>query len=49
MLSACGGERQGCVLQPTVLTDVRPDMKVVCEEIFAPVMSVIEVDSVDEA
>ncbi len=45
----CGGERQGCVLQPTVLTDVQPDMKVVCEEIFAPVMSVIEVDSVDEA
>lgn len=45
----CGGQRQGCVLQPTVLTDVRPDMKVVCEEIFAPVMSVIEVDSVDDA
>ena len=45
----CGGERQGCVLQPTVLTDVRPDMKVVCEEIFAPVMSLIEVDTVDEA
>lgn len=45
----CGGERQGCVLQPTLLTDVKPDMKVVCEEIFAPVMSVIEVDSVDEA
>lgn len=45
----CGGERQGSVLQPTVLTDVKPDMKVVCEEIFAPVMSVIEVDSVDDA
>jgi succinate-semialdehyde dehydrogenase/glutarate-semialdehyde dehydrogenase len=44
-----GGQRQGCVLQPTILTDVQPEMKVVCEEIFAPVLSVIEFDGIDEA
>ena len=44
-----GGTRQGNVLQPTVLTDVQPEMKVVCEEIFAPVMSVIAVDGIADA
>ncbi len=44
-----GGQRVGNVLQPTVLTGVKPDMKVVCEEIFAPVMSVIEFDGIDQA
>src|SRR5690606_18882844 len=27
----CGGGRRGAVLEPTVLVDVRPDMKVVCQ------------------
>jgi len=44
-----GGQRQGTVLMPTVLTKVSKDMKVVCEEIFAPVMSVIEFDGIDDA
>ena len=33
-----GGTRKGNVIAPTVLTRVRPDMKVVCEEIFGPVV-----------
>jgi acyl-CoA reductase-like NAD-dependent aldehyde dehydrogenase len=44
-----GGQRQGTVLMPTVLTKVSKDMKVVCEEIFAPVMSVIEFDDIADA
>jgi acyl-CoA reductase-like NAD-dependent aldehyde dehydrogenase len=35
-----GGHRQGAVYEPTILTDVVPDMPVVCEEIFGPVMTV---------
>jgi acyl-CoA reductase-like NAD-dependent aldehyde dehydrogenase len=44
-----GGPRAGTVLQPTILTDVNSSMKVVCEEIFAPVMSVIEFDGIADA
>lgn len=33
-----GGERTGPLLAPTVLTDLSPDMKVMTDEIFAPVV-----------
>jgi len=36
----CGGQRRGPVLEPTVLSGTRPDMKVNCQEIFAPVVTV---------
>jgi acyl-CoA reductase-like NAD-dependent aldehyde dehydrogenase len=36
----CGGERKGAVLEPTVLVDVAPEMKVSCQEAFAPVLTV---------
>ncbi|MBH0228627.1 aldehyde dehydrogenase family protein [Halobacillus yeomjeoni] len=36
-----GGDREGAMFQPTILTDVHNDMKVVCEEIFAPVVNII--------
>ncbi len=45
----CGGERVGNVLLPTVLTHVKDDMRVYCEEIFAPVVCMIEFDTLDEA
>jgi len=35
-----GGRRDGSIFYPTVLTDARPDMRVVCEEVFAPVVVV---------
>ena len=35
----CGGKRRGSVMEPTVLTGTRPDMKVNCQEIFAPVVT----------
>jgi acyl-CoA reductase-like NAD-dependent aldehyde dehydrogenase len=42
-----GGERKGPLLYPTVLTNVRTDMRVMCEEIFAPVLSIVPYESFD--
>jgi len=42
-----GGTREGAQVAPTVLTDVTPDMKVVCDEVFGPVVSVLPFDEVD--
>lgn len=44
-----GGQRNGAVLQPTVITGAGPDMKVVCEEIFAPVVTIMPYDTFEEA
>jgi acyl-CoA reductase-like NAD-dependent aldehyde dehydrogenase len=44
-----GGARQGAVYQPTVLTNVAPSMKVVADEAFAPIASVIACDDFEEA
>jgi acyl-CoA reductase-like NAD-dependent aldehyde dehydrogenase len=35
-----GGRRKGSTIEPTVLTGTRADMKVNCQEIFAPVVTV---------
>lgn len=45
---ATGGKRQGAVFEPTVLIDVKPHMKVVAQEIFAPVVSVIPFTTFEE-
>jgi acyl-CoA reductase-like NAD-dependent aldehyde dehydrogenase len=45
----CGGERRGSVLEPTVLTGTRPEMKVNCQEIFAPVVTVEPYDDFNQA
>jgi len=37
------------VLPPTLLTDVTADMRVVCREVFGPVLSVVPFDEIDEA
>lgn len=44
-----GGSRDGAILEPAILTDVRPDMNVMCREIFAPVISIVPYASFDEA
>ena len=36
----CGGNRKGSLFEPTVLTGTKPNMKVNCQEIFAPVVTV---------
>jgi acyl-CoA reductase-like NAD-dependent aldehyde dehydrogenase len=43
-----GGTRSGALMVPTVLVDVPPSSRVVCEEIFAPVISVIPYTDFDE-
>lgn len=43
-----GGSRVGRALRPTVLTDVDPGARIVCEEVFGPVLSIVPVDSVTE-
>jgi acyl-CoA reductase-like NAD-dependent aldehyde dehydrogenase len=44
-----GGKREGTVYYPTVLTGVEDDMKVVAEEAFAPVASIISSDDFESA
>jgi acyl-CoA reductase-like NAD-dependent aldehyde dehydrogenase len=44
-----GGQRKGTLLEPTVLSGTRPDMKVNCQEIFAPVVTVEAYDDFGEA
>ena len=43
-----GGTREGAIFRPTILTDVNEDMKVMCEEVFAPVVSIVPYDDIDK-
>jgi len=45
----CGGKAQGSILLPTVITNVTPDMPVVCEETFAPIVTIETFKDFDEA
>src|SRR5712671_5304727 len=45
----CGGGRKGLVVEPTVLTGTKPDMKVNCQEVFGPVVTVEPYRDFDEA
>jgi acyl-CoA reductase-like NAD-dependent aldehyde dehydrogenase len=45
----CGGKATGSLLEPTVLTNTRPEMQVNCEEIFAPVVTVEPYDDFNDA
>ena len=44
-----GGRREGTVYYPTVLSNVEADMKVIAEETFGPVASVISSDDFESA
>ncbi|MCA9470662.1 MAG: aldehyde dehydrogenase family protein [Nitrospirales bacterium] len=44
-----GGTRDGSVMHPTVLTDVDAKMKVSCEEVFGPVITVTPYQDFDDA
>uniref|UniRef100_A0A7C4CCB8 Aldehyde dehydrogenase family protein n=1 Tax=candidate division WOR-3 bacterium TaxID=2052148 RepID=A0A7C4CCB8_UNCW3 len=46
---ACGGMPAGTILPPTVLLDVTPEMKVVCEETFGPTCTIETFTEFDEA
>jgi acyl-CoA reductase-like NAD-dependent aldehyde dehydrogenase len=45
----CGGPLDGCWYAPAVLTGVKPDMRIMREEIFGPVVPIVEVESEEEA
>jgi acyl-CoA reductase-like NAD-dependent aldehyde dehydrogenase len=45
----CGGGRKNLVVEPTVLTGTKADMKVNCQEIFGPVVTVEPYNDFDEA
>ncbi|MCW0205912.1 MAG: aldehyde dehydrogenase family protein, partial [Achromobacter sp.] len=44
-----GGKRERAVFAPTILADAPPDARVVCEEVFAPIIVAIPVDTVEQA
>ncbi|GAC1393893.1 MAG: aldehyde dehydrogenase family protein [Ktedonobacteraceae bacterium] len=44
-----GGKRTGSFLTPTVLAHVQPQMRVVCQETFAPIVTVQTYETLDEA
>jgi acyl-CoA reductase-like NAD-dependent aldehyde dehydrogenase len=44
-----GGKREGRVFYPTVLANVRPEMKVMCIEAFAPLVSIYEYENFEDA
>ncbi|MFV8826792.1 aldehyde dehydrogenase family protein [Alkalihalobacterium sp. APHAB7] len=46
---ACGGNREGAYLEPTVLTNVPPNATIAKEEIFGPVVLLFAVNSLQEA
>ena len=44
-----GGGRSGAIHQPTVVADVRPDMRLSADELFGPAVAVTRFTSIDEA
>jgi acyl-CoA reductase-like NAD-dependent aldehyde dehydrogenase len=44
-----GGKREGPVMYPTILTDVRAEMKVMCQEAFAPLVSIYVYETFEDA
>ncbi len=44
-----GGEREGSVWQATVLADVKEEMRVACQEVFAPVLGLLRFERVEDA
>ena len=40
---------EGRIFYPCVMADVRDDMAIVCEEVFAPIVSLIKVEGFDDA
>ncbi|HLW46891.1 MAG TPA: aldehyde dehydrogenase family protein [bacterium] len=44
-----GGERRGAIYAPTVVADVKPDMRISRSELFGPAVAVTPAQSIDEA
>jgi glyceraldehyde-3-phosphate dehydrogenase (NADP+) len=44
-----GGGRRGALVEPTIVADVRPTMKISCDELFGPAVAVTRAADLDEA
>jgi len=44
-----GGRRQGAMYAPTVVADVKPEMRISCDELFGPAVAVTPFDDIDQA
>ena len=44
-----GGKREGNIFPPTVMNKVHDEMNIVCEEVFAPIVSIVKVRDFAEA
>ena len=44
-----GGDREGAMHAPTVIADVKPEMKVSCEELFGPAVAVTRFSDINDA
>ncbi len=44
-----GGQRRGAIYAPTVVADVKPEMRVSCDELFGPAVAVTPFNGIDEA
>ena len=44
-----GGDHLGAVFAPTVVADVKPQMRIFCDELFGPAVGVTPVESIDDA
>jgi glyceraldehyde-3-phosphate dehydrogenase (NADP+) len=44
-----GGERQGTILVPTLVADVKPDMRIFRDEVFGPVVGTTRFDNIHAA
>jgi len=42
-----GGQRHGAQIEPTVIAGAKPEMKVVCDEVFGPVISLAPYDDIE--
>ncbi len=44
-----GGHRKGTLVEPTLVADVKPEMRISCDELFGPAVGVTRAASLDEA
>jgi glyceraldehyde-3-phosphate dehydrogenase (NADP+) len=44
-----GGGRQGAFYEPAILSGVKPEMRVSCDELFGPAVALTPVETIDEA
>ena len=44
-----GGERHGQIYAPTIVANVKPEMRISCDEVFGPVVGVTRIGNIDDA